>query len=384
VVGRLSAIAAIGSVAGALITGMLLIPNIGSKESLIGIGIGLIILALMVSPPAKRMRFFIVFMAFTAALAAFNLFFPSSAQGAMPGTLVADIGTRYNRIWIFDTPHAEGNKYLRLLRTDPNDIQCGALMEGNAPTDASDIPIFDYTKSFDAAFHALPAPARILILGGCNYSYPRHAARLAPAANIDVVELDEGMTKAAKDWFGFVPPPSINIFHADGRTFLNGMAEKQNSKKYDIVFIDAYNSVLSIPYQLMTEEAFGMLHNSLAPGGIVVFNIIGTFEGKGSSYLGSVLATLKTSFTDIEVFKITGRPADVPQNIIVMASADEAGKETLKDAIGDDGLFVLPEYLLTLQRVPNENITSKDAFVLTDNHAPVEALTKPLREYNHY
>lgn len=378
VVGRLSAIAAIGSVAGSLITGIVLIPNVGSKESIIGIGISLIVLAIPFSTKGKRVTMSTLFVFFIGALISTHLVFASSAAGAVVGTLVADIDTRYNRMWIIDAPHRDGETYLRLVRTDPNSTQCGALMKGNAPTDADEMPIFQYTKAFDAVFRVIPEPEHILIIGGCNYSYPRHTARIAPKATIDVVELDPGMTAMAERWFGFVRPPTMNIFHADGRTFLNEAGD--GKKPYDIVFIDAYNSILSIPYQLMTQEAFEKLRHSLAPGGIVVFNIIGTFEGKGSPYLGSVLSTLRTSFTHVEVFRIKDVPLSATQNIIVMASADEVGRELLTHAIGESGVLTLTQYPVTLRQMSNEKINFDEALVLTDNYAPVEALTKPLRE----
>ena len=64
------------------------------------------------------------------------------------------------------------------------------------------------------------------------------------------MEIDPGLTKLAKQYFNLTDNPRLTIFHEDGRTFLN-----RCEKKYDAVFMDAYKSMLTIPYQLTTREA---------------------------------------------------------------------------------------------------------------------------------
>lgn len=382
VVGRLSAIAALGSVAGAFITGIFLIPQFGSKETLAGVGITLILLAIALSAPSKRLRLGLMLLIFVGALATSHFFFTSNASGAVHGRLVADISTRYNRIWVVDSPHALGDPFMRTVRTDPSATQCAAMMHGELPTDASETLTLKYTQAFDVGFNVLPHPEKILIVGGCNFSYPRHVANLYPNTVIDVVELDEGMTKVAKEWFGFVKPNNMNVHHADGRTFLKSSSQS-NPNQYDVIFIDAYNSILSIPFQLLTKEAFHAMKEALAPGGVLVFNLIGTFDGSGHVYLQSVLKTLATTFTHVEILKMREGETNIPQNIIILTTKDEAGKSAIARALQNKETITVPGFGLILKVVPNQEEAAKNALVFTDNYAPVETLTKPLRDFRY-
>lgn len=382
VVGRLSAIAALGSVAGAFITGIFLIPQFGSKETLVGVGIALILLAIALSAPSKRSHLGFMLFVFIGALMTSNFFFTSNASGAVNGKLVADISTRYNRIWVVDSPHALGASFMRTVHTDPSATQCASIMHGELPSHASETLTLKYTQAFDVGFNVIPNPEKILIVGGCNFSYPRHVASLYPNKSIDVVELDEGMTKIAEEWFGFVKPNHMNIYHADGRTFLKNSSQS-NPNQYDVIFIDAYNSILSIPFQLLTKEAFQSMKESLAPGGVLVFNVIGTFDGSGRIYTQSVLKTLATTFTHTEILKIKDGELHVPQNIIILATKDNSGKDAVTLALQSNETVTVSEFGLILKVVSNEEEFVEGSLVFTDNYAPVEALTKPLRDF-HY
>jgi spermidine synthase len=65
----------------------------------------------------------------------------------------------------------------------------------------------------------------------------------------------------------------MQIFHADGRVFLN-----QNKKIYDVIFGDAFTSWYSVPYQLATREAVQKKYESLSESGVVILNIISSIE----------------------------------------------------------------------------------------------------------
>ncbi|MBV9349133.1 MAG: fused MFS/spermidine synthase [Patescibacteria group bacterium] len=378
-VGRLSAIAALGSVAGSFATGILLIPHYGSRETLIGIAVCLFLLGSMVMLNGEK-KTFAVFALFVIGASFFvHIAFASETRVMVPGTLVADMETAYTRMWIYDTPKAPDNSFLRLVRTQPDGIQCGARMNGAHAGDASDTPIFSYTQSFDAFLYAIPHPENVLIIGGCNYSYPRHVADAVPDASVDVVEIDPRMEKMASEWFGFSPGRSITSITEDGRTFLNSNAGTESRKKYDLIFVDAYTSILSIPFQLLTKEAFADMRASLTPRGILVFNIIGTFKGPGSEYLGSVVKTLQTEFTNVHVYRLSALPDDTVQNLLVAATMSGTAEETLASMFAN-GKYTVAPYGLVMEAVGAQDIPKQGTVLLTDDYAPVEWLTKPLRD----
>ena len=377
-VGRLSAIAAIGSVLGSLSAGLFLIPAFGSKETLFGGGIVLLFLSIAVIGATRRMSASAIAAGAVSGAIGIQSVFGANLAVSVPGTLIADKETRYNRIWIYDTPKASDGTYYRLVKTDPLGIQCGALMTGSDAAHASDVPIFSYTQSFDAFLERAEDVKDVLVIGGCNYSYPRHIADALPNAHVDVAEIDPGMADIAKTYFGFAPGGRIDSIFEDGRTYLNENVAS-TSVRYGAIFVDAYNSLLTIPPQLMTKEAFARMQGSLAPGGILVFNLISTFEGPGSSYLASVLATLKAAFPTVAVFKINANAPDTAQNLIVAAGIDATGAARI-DAVAKTGMTVdLTRYGITLTRVPDASLPTNGAIVLTDDYAPVEALTEPLR-----
>jgi len=54
----------------------------------------------------------------------------------------------------------------------------------------------------------------------------------------------------------------MNVTHADGRTALNAIVKEKregNFNGYDIMVIDAFNSILASPFQLISREAFQMM-----------------------------------------------------------------------------------------------------------------------------
>ncbi len=134
---------------------------------------------------------------------------------------------------------------------------------------------------------------------------------------MDVVEIDPGMTELAKIHFGLEPDPRLRIFHVDGRAFLNRIPEAG----YDAVFVDAFNSLFSIPFQLTTVEAVRKIENALAPDGVVLLNLASAVRGEGAAFLESETATYRAIFEHVELFRVTPEkdPAHI-QNIILVAS----------------------------------------------------------------
>ena len=155
------------------------------------------------------------------------------------------------------------------------------------------------------------------MIGGAGYMFPREFLRDNPQATIDVVEIDPRMTDIAKRFFRLTDDPRMNIINKDGREFLN-QAERE---KYDVVFIDAYNSLLSVPFQLTTREAVHQIDRVLKPDGLVLFNVGSCVSGPGSGLLQAEYRTYQETFPNIYLFKVHPDFADERlQNVIMLAS----------------------------------------------------------------
>jgi spermidine synthase len=165
--------------------------------------------------------------------------------------------------------------------------------------------------------HFKPDFQNTLIIGGAGYSFPKEYLRVYPTKKMDVVEIDSQVTEIARRLFRLPDNPDLQIFHEDGRVFLN----KIKAKKYDVILIDAFGSLYSIPFQLTTREAVKQIDKGLANDGVVIMNLISAIEGEGSLFLQAEYKTYAEIFPHVLVFKVNAEKADnVSQNLILLAS----------------------------------------------------------------
>ncbi len=113
-------------------------------------------------------------------------------------------------------------------------------------------------------------------------------------AHVDVVEINPAIVPVAQIFFD-LEPDKLNITVGDGRAFLNTAA-----KKYDAIILDAFLGDSS-PSHLMTREAFAAMQRALKPGGVLVMNSFGEFEA-GQDFFGASLdKTLKAVFKSVRI-----------------------------------------------------------------------------------
>jgi spermidine synthase len=116
---------------------------------------------------------------------------------------------------------------------------------------------------------ASPNP-RVLVIGGGGYTFPRYAMENLPETRMDVVEIDPGVTKVAREHLGLKDYEGMTIVHMDGRQFV---AEKAEPGTYDLVIQDAVND-LSVPSHLLTKEYNEAVKRALKPGGVYLLTVI--------------------------------------------------------------------------------------------------------------
>ncbi len=217
--------------------------------------------------------------------------------------------------------------------------------------------VFRYTKYFRLAKHFKPNINTALMIGGCGYSYPKDFLKKFLGSTMDVVEIDPGMTKIARKYFGLYDNARLRIFHEDARTYLN-----RTANKYDVIYSDAFNSFNSVPYQLATREAVEKMYKALNNDGLVIQNIISAIDGKKGEFLRAEIATYKMYFPHVYIFRVNHENSFESQNIILIALKND--KEPSFES-ADSELNVY------LRSVWKEKITL-DMPIITDDHAPVE------------
>jgi spermidine synthase len=347
-VGNLYAISTIGSILGTFAAGFLLIPLVGSTRTLYIIAGSLILLSVLLVP----------FSISRSNIGILVLFFLGVGVNELQAVYLRqnfnfhDIDTEYSRVQIFETKHKTDGKPIRAMRIDPRFFQSSMYLESEELTSA-------YAKFYHLMRHFNPGFKRTLMIGGAGYSFPKEYLKSYPASDLEVVEIDPKMTALARRFFRLKANARLKITHLDGRVFLN----QSESRKYDAVLMDAFTTLFNVPFQLTTIEAVKQIDRVLNDDGVVIFNLGGVLEGKGSGFLKAELRTYKAVFPNVYLFKVDPKASDSDvQNLIIVAHK-RMGKDNLRSVDSEISNLLTNQYK---KEIP---MTEE---ILTDNLAPVE------------
>lgn len=347
-VGRLYALSTVGSIIGTFAAGFLLIPFVGSVRTLYGLSAILIVLSLALVPfniTRTKIAVIVIFV-FSVVSNEAHIVLLRQAND------LHDIDTEYSRVQVFKTNDPKTGRTVRAMATDPYFTQSAMFLDG-------DEHVFDYTRYYHLARHFQPEFREVLMVGGAGYTVPKDLLRRYPEVNIDVVEIDPQMTEIAERFFELKHDPRLSITHEDGRTFLRRSA----TERYDVIMIDAFGSLFSVPYQLTTIEAVREMHRSLRENGVVIFNLGSAIDGPASRFLHAELATYRAVFPHVHLFKVNAERSDETlQNLIIVASRSDSPINLVSTDTEIAG------YLANLYPVA----VRPDAQIITDDVAPVE------------
>lgn len=205
----------------------------------------------------------------------------------------------------------------------------------------------------------------ILILGLGTGTFASMCKEYFPNATVEGVEIDQKITKLAKEYFDL--PNTIDVSIYDGRTYLT--TGKGKEKKYDVIMVDAYQDI-TIPFQMSTVEFFSIVKEHLKENGVMVvnMNMRSDKEGAINDYLSDTIAS-------------------VFQNAYIARVG--AGTNTELYAFEDSNLFnkFQQQYRNNTNQIEDKELQHmmdvvSDAFIkvekgnliLTDDKAPVEVL----------
>ena len=261
-----------------------------------------------------------------------------------------EVDTPYSRV-ILEKRTIDKREALT-MRTGFFGIQSAIFLEGE------DDLVLESTKYYRLGQHFNPQVSRALMIGGGGFSFPKDFLKRHPEALLDVIEIDPGITELAGKYFKLEVNPRLNIRHLDGRVFLD-----TNREIYDIVYIDAFQSDYSIPYQLTTHEAVKELFSALNDDGVVIANIISAIEGPAGKFLRAELSTYKAVFPQVFLFPIgDANDGSRVQNIILVALKSPQ-KPSFESQDRELSLYLTH---LWTKEIPD------DMPFLTDDFAPVD------------
>jgi hypothetical protein len=215
---------------------------------------------------------------------------------------------------------------------------------------------------------------RVLFVGGGGFSGPKKFLRDYPNAEVDVVEIDPDVILAARRYFHVNETPRLTIYNQDGRTYIT-----HTQTKYDLIVLDAYTKTY-VPFHLLTEEFFELLHDRLTEDGVIVSNLIASFVGDTSDLFWAEYKTVARVFPKLYVFRTSERGSGWVQNIILVATRDDG--VLTQDEIAQRGAMVPSVDSEELEgfaddlwdEIPNTG----DLPLLTDDYSPVEMLLNPM------
>ena len=344
--GDISASATAGSIMGSFVTGFVLLPLM-PLPTLLGITAG----ALMLMAVASSWMLGGQTHGGQAAAAVIGLpVLGVLASGLPPDTLHAE-QTLHTAVAVTERPWADGRMVRELWQNGGS--SSAEYVESGAPAHVY------ATTSLEMLMTRLDRVDRALILGGAALSLPvalqqaRAREDSQSVMHIDVVEIDDAVTELAREYFSFGERdrPGIRVHHEDARVFL-----RSSDDRYDLVYLDVFDHLLTVPWTMVTEEALAEMRARTAPDGLFMANVLSPLEGGGTAFLARFRTTLEGVFPSSRIY-LTDPDTDpgATQNLIVIGAETEAAFAELDES-------------WAVARV------SASGRALTDDWAPVESL----------
>jgi len=346
IIGRIGSIGTIGSIIWTICAWFFLIPYFWIYSLLIAMSVVCVSISLLLS---GRILLFLnlALLLFVLLTYGVNKLHSESLKAAW----ITQIETSYSHLTIKDEQR-NGVK-VRNLYVD-NVTHAGMSLE-------SDELLYPYTRAYHLFEVFNPDAHDVLMLGWAAYSFPKSFLSRHGAKYLNVVEIDPGMTRVAKEYFNLEDSDRLRTIHSDARVYLN-----VSDKKYDAILWDAFGSYYSIPYQLTTRETVEKKYNLLSENGVVLLNIISSLSWNTSKFLHAQYKTYASIFPDVQIIPIS-HPDDesVVQNIMLIARKNPSTK------IGEAKNLQEQEFLAQMRYLELDASTK----VLSDDYAPVDFFT---------
>lgn len=348
--GRLYALSTIGSIVGTFLAGFVLIAWVGSTAILYITAAALALAALLANPSAKAIKV-LSLIVFVLAIVLARLY-----DQRLERIGFLDRDTPYNRVLVYNTREAGSDRLTREMVTGPQGRQ--SAMYVDTPTELA----LPYTRFYRLCEYYRPGAKRMLVLGGGGFSFPKYALAHYPELQIDVVELDPGITALARSHFGLTEHPRLRVIAEDARTFL-----KKVDQPYDVILCDVFNAHYSIPFHLVTMEAVQLMQAALNPDGVVLVNLLASPEGLSNRFYKALRASFTASFTQVQAYAVVdAADSKLWQNLLLAASNQPPTGEPADPLLRQMRTHVLP--------VPKDRVPP-----FTDEYAPVDRYLDELR-----
>jgi spermidine synthase len=355
--GSFYAISTLGSIVGAFLPVIWLIPAYGVRRTMLIFAVLLFAASLWGFRPRWRPTFLLTLVPFLLSLV-----ISLGPLRSIPH-LIYEQESYYSYIQVIQT--RDGTRQL-LINED-----AGIHSVYNPKT----ILTNEYWDDFLAAPYLTQAPANdlrqepqhlhhVCIIGLAGGTIARQFTAVYNSVPIDGVELDPAVVGIGQKYFGMTEP-NLHVSTEDGRTFLS-----TTQKQYDLVAVDAYQQ-LYIPFHLATKEFFTLIRSHLSPSGVVAINVI--HSRSNFNLVQAFINTMSQVFPAVYQINVAGT-----FNTVLMATMAPTSVSTFQanlahltptTIVGQVAQKVIPSVKLGLPR---------GSVVFTDDRAPIEQMTDQL------
>lgn len=346
--GRIYALGTLGSILGAFLPVLLLVPNIGTRNTFLAFA--LVLLALTVAG-LKSWRFLILLGLLVAITVLVNVR-PETIRAAERGRLLYEEESVFNFIQVQETSMG-----VRHLVLNEGLATHSVFYPGRETQPLSEGP-WDYfllAPQFRKDHPGQVENALIVGLGTGTVSKLYHQV-YGEATYIDGVEIDPQIIQVGRDLFD-LNEPNLNAVAEDGRYFL-----RRTDRIYDVVAVDAYRQPY-IPFQLTTREFFAEIQARLKADGVVAVN-----AGRAPNDFRLVEALSRTMRSVFPTVFVIDLPAGYLNSLIFASNSLISIDDAARRLANTDNA--------TIQAIANRGIniraveSAEGAF--TDDLAPVE------------
>jgi spermidine synthase len=349
IIGRMHALAALGSIIGTFLTGFILIQYIGSRNIIIFSALFLMLLALpFLLKNLKSLMLIII------SLVAVFLLADARKSFANP----CEVESSYFCIRTFDASDSLPYGEARAMVLDH-------LMHGINHKEDPTLIASPYVELMATLVdeHFGDNTLNYYFIGGGAYTQPRLAIAKNPANKVVVAEIDPEVTRVAQEKL-YVDSSKMQIIHSDARKALYNL-----DKKFNVVVADAFADI-AVPYHLVTKEFIALAKSKMQQNGLFVINIVDIFPNP--LMVKSLIKTLESEFKNVSVW-LDELPQSKKRTTFVISASDLKLDKQMLYAPNSNARF----FDIT---TPLKNTQTKLSAVplLTDDFVPVERLVGSL------
>ena len=347
--GSLYAISTFGSIVGAFLPVLWLIPTFGVRRTLLIFGVLLFAASLWGLRPLWRPSFLLVVVA---------LVLPLGPLKDIPN-LIYDKESLYNYIQVTQQPDGtrelilnEGQAIHSIYYANPDTVLTGWYWD-----------YFLAAPYFNVGFTPNKLH-RVGIIGLAGGTIARQFTKVYGPVPIDGVEIDPTIVDVAHKYFA-MNEPNLHVHIEDGRTYLATTHEQ-----YDVVAVDAFQQPY-IPFQLTTREFFTSIRSHLSAQGVVAINTGHTTHDY--RLVQAFVNTMSQVFPSVYVFNVPGT-----FNTEVMGTMQKTSIDTFRSNLAN-----IPPTTV-MGQVANEVVPvvtqahPDGGLVFSDDRAPIEQITDQL------